>query len=210
MNSFEAIKKAVAKNIVRLRTQAGWTQSDVAKKLGYTDKAVSKWERAESLPDIATLKNLADIFGVTLDALSSESAVPETPASAPLAPVKKLLTRNKLIIPVLSALLAWLAAVIAFVLLNIFQADFKSWLCFIYAIPASLIVLVVFNAVWGNKLLACVIESLIIWSAAVCVVVTCYQYPDAPLMENVWMLMLIPIPLQLLAILWCVLRFKKR
>ena len=63
------IETVLASNIIQLRRQAGMTQIDLAAKLNYSDKSVSKWERAESLPDIAVLKNMADIFGVTVDYL---------------------------------------------------------------------------------------------------------------------------------------------
>ena len=65
------LKTIIADNIIALRKAQGWTQAELAEKLGYSDKAVSKWERAESVPDVAVLKNLADLFGVTVDWLLS-------------------------------------------------------------------------------------------------------------------------------------------
>ena len=65
----EDIKSIIAENIVQLRRANGMTQIDLAEKLNYSDKAVSKWERGESVPDISVLKNIADLFGVTVDFL---------------------------------------------------------------------------------------------------------------------------------------------
>ena len=48
------------------------TQLELAEKINYSDKSVSKWERGESLPDIVVLKAVADLFEVTLDYLVEE------------------------------------------------------------------------------------------------------------------------------------------
>ena len=61
------IKANIAKNIIELRKKNNWTQAELADKLNYSDKAVSKWERAEAVPDIETLHALAELFGVTVD-----------------------------------------------------------------------------------------------------------------------------------------------
>jgi transcriptional regulator with XRE-family HTH domain len=66
------LKTIIARNIIELRRKNNMTQLELAEKLNYTDKAVSKWERGESLPDIAVLKTIADMFGVGLDYLVSE------------------------------------------------------------------------------------------------------------------------------------------
>ena len=72
----EDIKSVIAKNITQLRQAAGMTQSELGEKLNYSDKSVSKWERAESIPDVAVLKQLADLFGVKLDDLLREEPEP--------------------------------------------------------------------------------------------------------------------------------------
>ncbi|MDD6251820.1 MAG: helix-turn-helix transcriptional regulator, partial [Oscillospiraceae bacterium] len=65
----ENIKAIVAKNITQLRLAKGMTQLELAEILNYSDKAVSKWERGDSIPDITVLTKIADMFGVTLDYL---------------------------------------------------------------------------------------------------------------------------------------------
>ena len=66
------LKEVIAKNITDLRTKANMTQLSLAEELNYSDKAISKWERAESIPDITVLKTIADLFGVTVDYLLEE------------------------------------------------------------------------------------------------------------------------------------------
>ena len=84
----DQIKQNVAKNIARLRTSAHLTQAELAQRLCYSDKAVSKWERAESIPDISVLKQIADLFGVTVDYLITDT----TDESVPLPPAKDAAT----------------------------------------------------------------------------------------------------------------------
>ena len=65
----EDFKLTFASNLIRLRTAAGLTQAELGEKLSYSDKSVSKWERAESLPDAFVLQKMAGIFGVSIDYL---------------------------------------------------------------------------------------------------------------------------------------------
>ena len=68
----ENLRAVIAANITNLRKNSGMTQQDLAVRLNYTDKAISKWERGESVPDIVILKQIADIFGITVDYLLRE------------------------------------------------------------------------------------------------------------------------------------------
>ena len=55
--------------IASLRKEKGMTQAELAERMGITDKAVSKWERDLSCPDIATIPKLAEFLGVSADEL---------------------------------------------------------------------------------------------------------------------------------------------
>ena len=62
-------KQTLGGMIASLRKEKGMTQAELAERMGITDKAVSKWERDLSCPDIATIPKLAEIFGVSADEL---------------------------------------------------------------------------------------------------------------------------------------------
>ena len=75
------MKKTLGTMIAELRKQHGMTQLDLAEKMGVTDKAVSKWERDLSCPDINSLPNLAEILGVSVDDLMQIKKQADEPVS---------------------------------------------------------------------------------------------------------------------------------
>ena len=173
------LKSTIAKNIVALRQGAKLTQSDLAEQLNYSDKAVSKWERAESLPDITVLKAIADLFGVPLDYLVQEdhteaAPIPEEPV---MIPRKK---HNHWVITLLSVLIVWFTMTLVYVTLDMASLDhWGRFLVFIYALPISTII------------------SLMMWSTIASIVLTLYACG-----VGAWQILLLGIPGQLAICLW--------
>lgn len=195
------IKAIVAKNIAELRQEHGMTQVDLAEKLNYSDKAISKWERAESLPDISVLVEIADIFDVPLDYLvRAEHLEAEWKAEKNAAP-----KYNHGMITGVSVLLVWFIALLVFVLISIASSEARfHWLAFIYAIPVSTIVWLVFNSVWFNKRRNYWIISLLVWS-----VLACIQLSLLPMGMNVWLIYLLGIPGQISILMWSMIKNPK-
>lgn len=197
------IKATIAKNITELRTSRGMTQLELAEQLHYSDKAVSKWERGESVPEISTLKAIADLFGVTLDYLVQEEHGTSDTDSIPEAKRKK---RNRSVITAMSVILVWFLALFSFVVIDIVPVEISThWLSFLYALAVSLIVWLVFNSVWFNRRFNYVIISLFVWSLLACVHVTFLVYG-----KNIWQIFLLGIPAQLVILLWSRLRSPKK
>lgn len=134
------------------------TQLELANKLNYSDKSVSKWERGEGLPDLEVTARIAGVLGVSVSDLIADK-------------VKRrvLITRNKALITVLSIGLVWLIAAILFFLFQLALPDFSSWILFVYAIPASAIVAIVFSSIWWKKIHVLLSVSVLIWSSGLCV-----------------------------------------
>ena len=167
------IKSIVAKNITELRISNKMTQFELAEKLNYSDKAVSKWERAESLPDLSVLAEIADLFGVTLDYLVK----PEHKNGEKILTSKKVLKYSRTIITMVSILCVWFVALLGFVLVTLIFPNCKNeWLSFIYAIPATAIVWLVLNSVWFDKRWNYLIISILMWSSLVSIQVTVYLF----------------------------------
>ncbi len=185
------IKQNIADNITRLRTSARLTQAQLAESLNYTDKAVSKWERAESVPDITVLKQISDLFGVTVDWLITDHGIA---AVAPDKAIQKAKKYNHLLITLLAVVCAWFVATAVFVALACLHIPHK-WLAYLWAVPVSMIVLIVFNSIWGRYKLNFVFISLLVWSILASIYISVARW-------ELWPIFLIGIPLQLAVIFW--------
>ena len=192
------LARIVGKNITRLRKTANMTQLELAEKLNYSDKSVSKWEQGNGIPDVRILMQIAQLFGVSLDDLVHEQR------ERKLMPATVRLLRRTIIMAC-SVLLVWLIAVVAFVLLRILSPEFdeNSWQAFIYAVPVSSVVLLVFACVWHYKWLRMITISLIIWTTLACIYLTLFAFG-----YNVWLIFLIGVPLQI-SIIFFLLWWKK-
>lgn len=189
------VKQTIAKNITALRQSHKMTQIELAEKLNYTDKAVSKWERAESIPDVIVLKTIADLFGVTVDYLLQED---HAPLLEPEIENPRCKHRNHTVVTVLSILLVWLVATLCFVSLDIICPEAKAkWLSFVYGVPVTMIVWLVFNSIWFNRRRNYLIISLLMWSvlASLFLTLTAVGYP-------LWKFFLLGIPGQIAILVW--------
>lgn len=196
------LKPIIANNIIELRKSRNWTQTELAEKLNYTDKAVSKWERAESIPDVTVLKDIADLFGVTVDyLLEAEHAKGGDPKET----VSKQIKRNRLIIALLSASLVFFIATILFVLFGLLsiKASMPYWMIYIYAFPPAFVVLLVFNSIWGKRLVNSLIISFLVWS----ILLALYLSFN---ISNIWLIFIIGIPAQVIILLFAKLKFRHK
>ncbi len=195
----EDIKNIIAGNIGLLRRNAGLTQLDLAEKLSYSDKAISKWERGESLPDIVTLKEIADLFNVSVDYLLRADHPKESDIRREYTRRQK---RNHRIITAMSSMLVWLIATFIFVNLDLITKELHNhWLCFVYAVPVTAIVVLVFNSIWGNRRRNFLIISVLIWSLLSSVYLSALSH-------NLWLIFVIGVPAQVIVFLWAGLRTK--
>lgn len=196
------LKPIIAKNITSLRQAAQMTQSELAERLNYSDKAVSKWERGESVPDITVLKEIADLFGVTVDALICE----HDGAFAGVLPqqTEKKYHHSRPVITTLSILLVWFVALLVYVVLDAVPPLMSlQWLVFVYAIPVSMIVWLVLNAIWFDSKWNYLIVSGLMWSGLLSIVLTFGAFGI-----NLWKLLLLGIVGQAGIVLWSKIRYK--
>ena len=200
------LKPVIAKNITDLRKAADMTQAQLAEKLNYSDKAVSKWERGDAIPGVITLKEVADLFGVTVDYLLTEEHTAEKEIKREFT---KRQRRNHLIISLLSTMTVWLAATIIYVsisLTTLFGLP-EAWLAFVFAVPASCIILLIFNSIWGKVKRNFVIITIFLWSLLVSLCLTFFFVSGE---SHIWLLLAVGIPLQIMILLWSGLKQKKK
>ena len=202
----EKMKQRIGINIATYRKQAGLTQAGLAEKLNYSDKAISKWERGESIPDVLTLMALAEQFDITVNYLLMDPN--ELPAQSD-SKLEKAMTQvsekalkrkaNKNVILALSTTLVWFVALLVFVIMSSFELlDPYSWLIFFYAIPANAIVLLSLRSAWHDFRWNKVYISTIVWGFIVAIhasLMVIFHY-------NFWKLYLLGIPGQIAIFLW--------
>ena len=199
----ERLKKQIGANIASYRKRLQLTQAGLAEKLNYSDKAVSKWERGESAPDVQTLVQLADLFEITVnDLLVDPNELPENPGRVERVmgkAVEKTFKRkaDKRIILMLSTVLVWFVALLIFVVLSSVNIP-KSWLAFIYAIPANAVVLLTLRSAWRDFRWNQALISMIMWGGLLSIYITMIVFLDL----NLWKLFLLGIPGQVAIILW--------
>ena len=195
----EKLKKQLGANIAAYRKSLGLTQAGLAEKLNYSDKAVSKWERAESVPDVLTLVQLAELYEVTVnDLLVDPNEILEQTDNkmerAMSAAVEKAMKRkaNKRIILGLSSLLVWFVALLLFVILSTLDIP-KSWIAFIYAVPADAIVRLSLRSAWKDFRRNQWLVTAIMWGTLLSIFMTVLLFADF----NCWKIFLLGIPGQL-------------
>lgn len=186
------IKAIVAKNLTTLRKSKELTQAELAEKFNYSDKAVSRWEHGDTLPDINVLYELCCFYGITMNELVDENCnVKEED------PHEKNARKYRLWLGILTAMVVWLVATVLFTYTQLFK-DGGYWNFFVWAVPVSCIILLyicrhIFN--WVAKF---VFTSVTIWST----ITAMFLHMLVVSGYNLWMVFLIGIPVQVLAFLW--------
>lgn len=182
----EDLKLITANNIIALRTQAGMTQLELAEQLNYSDKSVSKWERAEAVPDAYVLKRLGEIFGVSVDYLLCSHDADEAAQAAERAPVQSRVITTIAIVGI------WTLALLGFIVC--WLTGHLVWLIFVYAVPVSLITLLVLHSVWEAGRYNYWIIAALVLSILAAVYMTL-------LAHNWWQLFLLAVPAELVVFL---------
>ena len=202
----EELKAIIASNIAELRKGQGMTQQELAACLNYTDKAISKWERGESVPDIMVLKQIADMFGVSVDYLLSETHEAARPVRDEVeardeaeAAKRQQSVRARGFVTGMSILLVWMAAFVLFIVFDTVSVNpLFQWFVFACAVCASLILWLVMNSIWFNRRRNYLIISLLMWSFLILLFMTVWVLADRLL----WLMFILGIPGQAIVVMW--------
>lgn len=194
----ENIKEIIAKNLVELRKANKLTQGALAEKLNYSDKAVSRWEHAETLPDIETLCRICDIYGVSFEYLLQRE-----PTQAHIKAPKKSNKARHVIICLITVCTVWLAATLLFTTVKALYYV-NSWQLFVWAVPASITTVAIYNRMWWkSKVCTALTASFNTWT----IILAIYLHT---LVHNLWMLFIIGVPIQALILLAVTIPEKKQ
>ena len=195
----EEFKRVVAQNLVYFRKKKGLTQQELAQQLNYSDKAISKWERGESLPDTFVLYTICEYYHIGLDDLLVKKR----------REPKVYSDRAKLLITMMGVGLVWVIATLLFMLFSwTLKSWHESWLVFIYAIPLSALVLLIFAYIWGRNWMQVGSASMILWGISLSFFLTIIF---TPVNKNPWWLIFVlALTIQIVILLWYYFRYVKK
>ena len=203
-------RKKTGNNISYYRKANGLTQSALGEKLSYSDKAVSKWERGDSVPDVYIIYRMSEIFGCSVNDIIGQNE--KDIKSDRINEIAKNKQFRRIMITALSVGLLWLvASVIYFVTDLIVNGVYKLGqddfiLVFMYSVPASFIITLVFSKLWGRIWQQAVSVSGILWSGVISLAVSFNVFNFAE--NSAYKILIAAIFFQILIVLWYVMRKK--
>ena len=187
----EELKTIICENLAALRKEKKLTQAELAEQFNYTDKAISKWEKGETSPDIETLYALCEFYGVTIDYLTH----PGSKADKEEYVLKDQYFYNKVWQTALTSSVVWMVATLIFIYLLIFH-NYIYWQVFIWAVPVDAVFLLAMNhRYFRNRMMAFVCYSIFVWGVLSGIF---FQLID----EIVWPLFILGAPAQITLYLW--------
>ena len=189
----EELRTIIGENLANLRKEKGLTQLELADYFNYSDKAISKWEKGDTLPDVETLYKLCDFYGVTLDYLTHEGNRKEK--SQYIKKDEKRNFRNDVISTAMMLTIVWMVLTIVYVYV-LLKNNISLWIVFVWGVPASALVFAFANKIYFKKRLNYYIAySLFNWSLITAVYIQV-------LYINAWPLFIVGIPAQIILLLW--------
>ncbi len=188
------IRTVVRENLVKLRKERKWTQMELAEKIGYSDKAISRWETGEVSPDIETLYTLSQLYEIPMQVLFE----PYEPVEYKAKRFRDLDMGKKIAISLLVIATLWFFGSVAYIYLAA-QGDARPWMAFIWPLPLTFLLSIAFNRMWGNRVIAVILRSGLCWTLITAIYLQLLEY-------NLFMLFVSGVPLQLALVLWSYIR----
>ena len=195
MVNMEDIKGNISHNLCVLRKNKKLTQQDLAKIINYSDKAISRWELGESLPDISVLLSLCEFYNVDFDWLiHKHETTPE---------IKSAKTNNyKIMVIILFAVCCYTLSTVLFVY-ELIAKHTSNWVLFVACLPVIFFVATLLSKRWWKKSTTYTLISLTLWTFLTTFFLWYNQY------GLMWPLFLVGIPLQAIFILLSLIKKEK-
>lgn len=195
------IKKIVANNLTELRKEKGLTQFQLAQIFHYSDKAVSKWECGDTLPDLETLVSLADFYGVTLDYLTHGGTRKDKQDMIKPQPKKTIFSKPVMVL--LSCMIPLLVSALVYFILYA-SISLNYYVAFVWWLPVAFLLMFIFSWIWNKRIARSIFAICMVWTLLLSIylqfgfsLINGYDY---------WPIFFIGIPLTIASVLWAVLR----
>ena len=190
------LKQIVAENLTALRKNKGLTQLELAEKFNYSDKAVSKWEKGDTTPDIETLQALADFYGVTIDYFTHEGSRKEKEIYVTTKP-----KMNRPLVCFYYSLIAPIVAILFYVLVLFFGHQ-NMWTIWTWMLAADSILLFVLSCVFFSRGVKSFFGSLMTWLIVLATYLQLGYSLPLPQGYLLWEVFLLPIPITIAFVIY--------
>ncbi len=201
------VKPNIAKNLAYFRKKSGITQAELAEKLNYSDKAISRWEHGDTVPDINVLCTICDFYGIDMNTLLSDYVELIELDNTEIAEKEE---KNSLLytvcVYVLTVAVVWLLATVVFIYSGVATGNYQ-WMAFIWALPISCIsIMLCAKRLYIHWLIKFINSSILAWTATLAVFLSFLLRG-----LNIWPLFLIGIPIQTIIVMrYSIKRFKNK
>ena len=185
------VRPIISKNLTMLRKEKGLTQAELAERLNYSDKAISRWEHGDTLPDVNMLYELCEFYGITLNDLISEDC--QTKKEAKKEYTKEMNT-YKIWRSILSVSIVWLLVTLIFTYSLAISGNARLWILFVWAVPVSIVAFYVYGKSFLNSLSRFILSSCVMWTVIASIFVSLFPH-------YFWQLFLIGVPVEVIIFL---------
>ena len=184
------IKSRVSVNLSALRKQKGITQAELAERLNYSDKAISRWEKGDTLPDLNVLYEICEFYGITMNDLTNEECTAPQRDEA-----KKHRQMYRIWSCITGAAAAWFLATLCFISSMVVEPMPPLWITFVWALPVSCAVVMLIGRQHFSWIAHFIFGSITVWSSITAIILTFIFF--TPLGSSVfWLLYLVGVPIQ--------------
>ncbi|MBO4626989.1 MAG: helix-turn-helix transcriptional regulator [Lachnospiraceae bacterium] len=190
----ENVKAIVSQNLLRLRKENNFTQAELARRINYSDKAISRWEAGEVVPDLETIYALSEVFGVPVSQIT-EARSEEADEGSGHEISRKILSQIFLCCEI------WFILTALFVYLKISRQT-TIWQLFVWAVPCCMLVLWIYNRKERANLLLFIYSTIFVWSFTTCIYLHLIE-------SNPWYVFFLGLPAQGLLIIRYLFNYKQ-
>ena len=188
------IREIVSQNITNLRKNNGLTQVELAKKINFSDKAISRWEKGEVMPDVETIQKLSEVFNVSVSAiLENQECVNEQKVNS---------VRQEILSQIFLICEIWIIIPVIYAYLNI-SKGLNVWQIFVWGIPTTALFLMFQNRKKEKNVLKFVYGTLFVWSFITCLFLQM-------LASQPWYFFLLGVPIQGVLIVRYLFNYKRK
>ncbi len=186
------LRYIVGENLYKLRKSKGLTQLQISKELNYSDKAISRWERGDAMPDLESLNKISIFYNVPLDYMVKEHEnIDEiTELNNQQAKMEK---SKRISIALLWVSVIWILVAVIYAYCEMFL-NISLWQVFVWGVPFSVFIFSVFNRRWNMIKQKYILHSIFLWTLLLSIYLQIMSY-------NVWLIFIIGVPIQISLIL---------